>query len=634
MTEEEQEDYPAAKLRAAKKAPAAKSVAVKKAPAKKAAAKKEAPAKEAPAKEAPVKKAAAVKEAPPVKEAAPAARKIVKKKAAAKVQAEEEAPAPVPEPAPEPVTAVAPKKKAAPRKKAAAKIEEPETDDSAADTSDDEPAAEAPPREDGKSAAPHSRPDGNRHRPPHGQPPHHHGQPQVGPDGQPRKLTKWERWKMRKEKFKEMRRQRWLEKQAGRGGNSGGGGGREGGAPAGENGSGPASEGHEPGSNGERPPRPEIPLGPPEDCAGLLELTPGKGFGFLRPKERNFSPLPTDPFVTPEMVRNLGLRDGLWIEAVMRRGGRGPQVIEIKNVNGRAPDTYRFLPLFEELTAINPNKRYILETDARRYTTRLIDFIAPIGRGQRGLIVAPPRAGKTTILQHIAEAVKQNYPDVKLLIVLIDERPEEVTEISRAVTGGEIMASNNDRDPRDHIRIAALAMERARRLVEAGEHVFMVLDSITRLARAFNNAIRGHGGGKGSLSGGVDARALEGARRMFASARNTREAGSLTIIGTALIETNSRADELIFQEFKGTGNMELMLDRKIAQQYIYPAVDIFKSGTRREELLLPPHQMEKVHVIRRGLAGHKPVEAMERLLHFMERFNNNAQLLVEIKSRE
>ncbi|HEX2750675.1 MAG TPA: transcription termination factor Rho, partial [Verrucomicrobiales bacterium] len=313
---------------------------------------------------------------------------------------------------------------------------------------------------------------------------------------------------------------------------------------------------------------------------------------------------------------------------------RGPQVVEIKSVNGREPEAYRMLPLFEELTAINPTKRYILETQPSRYTTRLIDFISPIGRGQRGLIVAPPRAGKTTILQHIAEAVRENYPEIKLIVLLVDERPEEVTELARALPGAEIMASNNDRDPREHIRIAALAMERARRLVEAGEHVFMLLDSITRLARAFNNAIRGHGGGKGSLSGGVDARALEGARRMFASARNTREAGSLTIVGTALVETNSRADDLIFQEFKGTGNMELVLDRRIAQQYIYPAVDIFKSGTRREELLLPPHQMEKVHVIRRGLAGHKPVEAVERLIHFMERFNNNAQLLVEIKSRE
>ncbi len=632
MTEEEQ-DLPTAILRSAKKA-VTKKIAVKKAPAQKA------PAKKAAAK--PKVKAVEVAAAPPPK-------KAVKKKAA-----------PVAAPAPEPVAELpAPKKKAAPRKKAAAAPEPAAVETAPAPP---EPVAEAPavqmasedqarpPQRDHRNArGPQQRPQ-QQHEPRHPsqqqqpreqgpQQPRDPGQPQQqgppqqpGPDGQPRRLTKWERWKARKEKFKEMKRLRYVEKQGGRPPDGGGG------RPPGENGHAPPRERDRerdgPDDNYDRPMRPELPLGPPEDCAGLLELTPGKGFGFLRPRERNYAPLPTDPFVTPEMVRNLGLRDGLWIEAVMRRGGRGPQVIEIKTVNGRAADSYRLLPLFEELTAINPTKRYVLETDARRYTTRLIDFIAPIGRGQRGLIVAPPRAGKTTILQHIAEAVRHNYPDIKLIVLLVDERPEEVTEITRAIPGAEVMASNNDRDPREHIRIAALAMERARRLVEAGEHVFMLLDSITRLARAFNNAIRGHGGGKGSLSGGVDARALEGARRMFASARNTREAGSLTIVGTALIETNSRADDLIFQEFKGTGNMELVLDRKIAQQYIYPAVDIFKSGTRREELLLPPHQMEKVHVIRRGLAGHKPVEAVERLIHFMERFNNNAQLLVEIKSRE
>jgi transcription termination factor Rho len=374
--------------------------------------------------------------------------------------------------------------------------------------------------------------------------------------------------------------------------------------------------------------------GPPEDCSGILEISPGKEFGFLRPRDRGFQPMPSDPFVSPELVREHGLREGVWIDGVMRRGGRGPQIVEIRTVNGRDPDVYRTLPLFEELTAINPNKRYLLETVPGRHTTRLIDFIAPVGRGQRGLIVAPPRAGKTTILQHIAEAVQENYEDTRLMVLLVDERPEEVTEIARALPRAEVMSSNNDRDPREHIRIAHLAIERAKRLVEAGEHVFMLLDSITRLARAFNNAMRGHGSGKGSLSGGVDARALEGARRLFASARNTREAGSLTIVATALVETNSRADELIFQEFKGTGNMELVLDRRIAQQYIYPAVDIFKSGTRREELLLPPHQMEKIHLIRRGLAGHKPVEAAERLIHFMNKFPSNAQMLIEIKSRE
>jgi transcription termination factor Rho len=431
-----------------------------------------------------------------------------------------------------------------------------------------------------------------------------------------RRLTKWERWKQRKEKFRLLKQQRYLERQAQ--------------MPAG---------GHPPdGSSGsagpDRGPRPEPLLGPPEDCSGILEISPGKEFGFLRPRDRGFQPMPSDAFVSPELVREHGLREGVWIEGVMRRGGRGPQIVEIRSVNGRAPDVYRTLPLFEELTAINPNKRYLLETVPGRHTTRLIDFIAPVGRGQRGLIVAPPRAGKTTILQHIAEAVQENYEDTKLMVLLVDERPEEVTEIARALPRAEVMASNNDRDPREHIRIAHLAIERAKRLVEAGEHVFMLLDSITRLARAFNNAMRGHGSGKGSLSGGVDARALEGARRLFASARNTREAGSLTIVATALVETNSRADELIFQEFKGTGNMELVLDRRIAQQYIYPAVDIFKSGTRREELLLPPHQMEKIHLIRRGLAGHKPVEAAERLIHFMNKFPSNAQMLIEIKSRE
>ena len=387
---------------------------------------------------------------------------------------------------------------------------------------------------------------------------------------------------------------------------------------------------HEPRQWEPRPPRPEIPLGPPEDCSGLLEMT-DKGFAFLRPKERGFIPSPNDPFVSAELVRQHGLREGVWVDAIMQRGGRGPQVTQLKKVNGLEPSAYRILPLFEELTAINPNKRYILETEGKRHTTRLIDFISPIGRGQRGLIVAPPRAGKTTFLQHIAEAILHNYEDVKVIVLLVDERPEEVTEIARALPGAEIMASSNDQDPRNHIRMASLAVERAKRLVEAGQHVFMLLDSITRLARGFNNAMRG-GGGK-AMSGGLDSRALEAPRRLFAAARNTREAGSLTIMATALVETNNKGDDLIFQEFKGTGNMELVLDRKISLAYVYPAVDIFKSGTRREELLLPPHQLEKVHLIRRGLSGHRPQEAVERLLQIMGKYNNNNQMLIEIKAR-
>ena len=382
------------------------------------------------------------------------------------------------------------------------------------------------------------------------------------------------------------------------------------------------------GKGGGQRQRREEPLGPPEESEGLLEIS-GKGFGFLRQREKDFAQTPQDVFVTPEVVRINGLRDGLWIKCVSRKGHRGPQLTEILEINGKKPETYRNLPYFEELTATNPDKRLILETDSERYTTRVIDMMTPIGRGQRGLIVAPPQTGKTTLLQHIGEAITKNQPEMKLIMMLIDERPEEVTEFSRELPNAEIFASSNDSDVKTHTRIAQLAIERAKRLVEAGEHVFILLDSITRLGRAFNNATKGNGR---TMSGGIDAKALEIPRRLFAAARNTREGGSLTIIATALIQTGSKMDELIFQEFKGTGNMELVLDRKISEQYVYPAVDIHKSGTRREELLLPPHQLEKTYIIRRGLAGHKPVEAIERLLSFIERFPNNAQLLLEIKA--
>lgn len=371
----------------------------------------------------------------------------------------------------------------------------------------------------------------------------------------------------------------------------------------------------------------DTPTGPATDEEGLLEIS-GKGFGFLRVPERNFKQSPKDVFVTPEVVRKFGLRDGLWVKCEARQGGRGPQLTELKSINGRKPDAYITLPMFEELKAVNPDKRLVLETTPDRLTTRTIDMMAPIGRGQRGLIVSPPRAGKTTLLQHIAEAVAANHPSIHLMVVLVDERPEEVTELTRELPDAEIMSSSNDSDAKAHCRIAQLAIERAKRLVEAGEDVFMLMDSITRLGRAFNNAIRG-GGRMGS--GGIDNRALIIPRKLFAAARNTRGAGSLTIIGTALIDTNSRMDDVIFQEFKGTGNMELVLDRKIAEQYIFPAVDIFKSGTRREELLLPPHQLEKIYLIRRGLAGHKPMEAIERLLGLMGRFPSNAQMLLDLK---
>ena len=356
---------------------------------------------------------------------------------------------------------------------------------------------------------------------------------------------------------------------------------------------------------------------------GVIEIS-GKGFGFLREAKRNFIQAPQDIFVTPEIVRRFGLRDGMWVQGETRRGNRGPQLMRLNKINDDEPTKYQGLRPFEELTTINPNRRIKLETVPDRYTTRIMDLMTPLGMGQRGLIVAPPRTGKTTLLQHIADAVVKNHPEMKLIILLVDERPEEVTEIRRTVPQAEVMASSNDSDIKSHTRIAQLAIERAKRLVEAGKDVFILLDSITRTARAFNNAM---GGGGRTMSGGIDARAMETPRRLFSAARNTEEAGSLTIVATALIETGSRMDELIFQEFKGTGNMELVLDRKISDQRIYPAVDIFLSGTRREELLLQPWELDKINLIRRGLAGHKPGEAIERLLSFVKKFPTNEQML-------
>ncbi|HEX4085753.1 MAG TPA: transcription termination factor Rho [Chthoniobacteraceae bacterium] len=378
--------------------------------------------------------------------------------------------------------------------------------------------------------------------------------------------------------------------------------------------------------NAEAPDRESEPKHEPIFAEGIVEVS-GKGFGFLRDPKRNFIQSPTDVFVTPEVVRRFALRDGHWIKGEVRRGSRGLQMFRLTAINGDEPTDYGNFPLFEELTVISPVERFKLETVTERYTTRVMDLMTPIGKGQRGIIVAPPRTGKTTLLQHIADAIVKNHPETILIILLVDERPEEVTEIRRTVPSAEIMASSNDMDIKSHTRIAQLAIERAKRLVEAGKDVFVLLDSITRVGRAFNNAM---GGGGRTMSGGIDARALEIPRKLFAAARNTEEAGSLTIIATALIETGSRMDELIFQEFKGTGNMEMVLDRKISDLRVYPAIDIFKSGTRREELLVPADQLHKINVIRRGLAGHKPEEAVERLLSFLRKFPTNYQMLKEI----
>ncbi|MEO6788317.1 MAG: transcription termination factor Rho [Chthoniobacteraceae bacterium] len=376
---------------------------------------------------------------------------------------------------------------------------------------------------------------------------------------------------------------------------------------------------------------PPVPRAEPEleeivDCEGYCEIS-GKGFGFLRDAKRFFQPHPSDVFVTPEAVKKYGLRDGQWLKAEARKSSRGLQIHRILTINDAEPEQAAKWPAFDDLTTISPLERMKLETVPDRFTTRIIDLVTPVGKGQRGLIVAPPRTGKTTLLHHIAQAVVKNHPEVKLMILLVDERPEEVTDFKRNIPEAELWASSNDMDVKSHTRIAQLCIERAKRLVESGRDVFILLDSITRLGRAFNNAIAG--GGR-TMSGGVDSRALEIPRKIFAAARNTEEAGSLTIVATALIDTGSRMDELIFQEFKGTGNMEIVLDRKISDQRVYPAIDIFQSGTRRDELLIPSDDLHKISVIRRGLAGHKPFEAIERLLTFVKKFPTNAQLLREI----
>ena len=394
------------------------------------------------------------------------------------------------------------------------------------------------------------------------------------------------------------------------------------------------------GSNRDRQPRERRPkkaivlTGDPVKVNGMLEIAP-KGFGFLRVPEKNFEQCKQDVFVTPDFIRKHGLRAGVWIHGTYQEGSRGPQLVEIESINDIAPEEAFKLPHFEELKAVNPSRRIAFETTPDRYTTRVLDIVAPVGRGQRGLIVSPPRSGKTTLLLHMAEAVREQYDEsIHLIILLIDERPEEVTEFRRTLPGVEIYASSNDDPGKSHARIAELCVERAKRLVEGGTDVLILMDSITRLARSYNNGGGSKGGNnnkRGYQSGGIVAGALEAPRRIFAAARNTRTAGSLTILATALVQTNSRADEAIFQEFKGTGNMELVLDRRIAEQYIYPAVDIFKSATRREELIMADHLLHKVNLIRRGLKGHRPEEAMERLLFFLKKFPNNAQMLMEIK---
>ena len=357
---------------------------------------------------------------------------------------------------------------------------------------------------------------------------------------------------------------------------------------------------------------------------GVLEVGE-KGFGFLRNPARSFQANPADIYVSPDLIRKYRLRPGLEIVGVGAPPRKGsPQLVEIQTINGQPPEKFMALKKFDDLTSINPNQRYMLETVAERMTTRIMDLVAPIGKGTRGLIVAAPRTGKTTLLHHIADAVITNHPEAHTMVLLVDERPEETTDFRRSITGGEVIASTNDQTIDDHVRTAKMAIERAKRLVEFGKDVFIVLDSITRLARAFNNFIGSTGR---TMTGGLDARAMEQPRRIFASARKAEEGGSLTIIATALVDTGSRMDELIFQEFKGTGNLELVLSRKIAEQRYWPAVDINASGTRREELLLPPKELEAISRTRRALSPLSPEEALPRLLTGLSKFKTNKEFL-------
>jgi len=365
----------------------------------------------------------------------------------------------------------------------------------------------------------------------------------------------------------------------------------------------------------------------PARGTGFLEIS-DKGFGFLRSPDNRFQPKPTDIFVTPDTIKKSFLREGSEVEGTLQPPHRGtsPQLKEVEKVNGMAFDDYTKAVRFENLTTIDPIQKFNLETSPDLLETRVIDLVTPIGRGTRGLIVAPPRTGKTTILKQIANAVTTNHPEVHVMVLLIDERPEEVTDFQRS-TKAEVVASSNDMDLETHVRLSRFMIERCRRQVECGQDVFVLLDSITRVARAYNSA---HGGSGRTMTGGVDARALEIPRKMFAAARKIEDGGSLTIVATALVDTGSRMDELIFQEFKGTGNMELILERKLSDRRLFPAIDIPKSGTRKEEKLFSKNQIEAVRKLRRMMVDLNPVEAMETLTAALKKHKTNDELLAKL----
>ena len=356
---------------------------------------------------------------------------------------------------------------------------------------------------------------------------------------------------------------------------------------------------------------------------GVLEILP-EGYGFLRSQDWNYLYGPDDIYVSPSQIKRFDLRTGDTVRGQVRppkEWERYLALLKVESINGDEPETAKQRVAFDNLKPRYPDGRYHLETEDGDISMRIVDLIAPIGQGQRGLIVAPPRAGKTILLQKIANAIRENHPEVVLIVLLIDERPEEVTDMQNNVDG-EVISSTFDEPADRHVQVADMVIEKARRLVEHGKHVVILLDSITRLARA-HNTVQPHSGK--ILSGGVDANALQKPKRFFGAARNIDGGGSLTIVATALIETGSRMDEVIFEEFKGTGNMELVLDRKIADRRVFPAIDINKSGTRKEELLLAPEEANRVYLLRNFLGDMPETEAIDFLIKRMERTKTNKE---------
>ena len=361
-----------------------------------------------------------------------------------------------------------------------------------------------------------------------------------------------------------------------------------------------------------------------EPASGVLELHPN-GYGFLRDTKTNYQRERTDPFVPGTMIEKFGLREGVLINGLVQQNRRqeGPRLKEIIDVDGLKPEDYLLVKNFDSLTPINPESWLELETGAQPLSPRVMDLLTPLGKGQRALIVAPPRTGKTILLQQISQAISTYYPGIKLFVLLVDERPEEVTDMRRNVVG-DVIASSLDRDVESHVRLSQLVVERCKRLVEMGHDVFLLMDSITRMARAFNKWVGNTGR---TMSGGVDIKALDIPKKLFATARVFEEGGSLTIVATALVDTGSRMDELIFQEFKGTGNMELVLDRKLADRRVWPAIDISQSGTRREEKLLDPDTLHAVTMLRRTLSSMHHVDAMEQLTSKLAKFKSNKEFI-------